>query len=101
MNKCVLCERENIDIKKHHLIPKIKHKQKKKKYSKEQLNETIDICHQCHNQIHAIFSEKQCAEQYNSLSKLKNHPEINKFISWISKQSSYKKIKTKNKRKNK
>jgi len=52
----------------------------------------------CHSKIHSVFSEKELESTFNSIEKLKNHTEIEKFIKWISKKPPgfYKKPKREN-----
>lgn len=70
---------------KHHLIPRTRHKNKKTKrdFTRDQLHESIKICRACHNQIHAVFKEKELEREYNRVSAIKSHPEIKKYIDWI------------------
>ena len=57
---CVLCKREVKVITKHHLIQK----QKKGK-------EIIKVCVSCSKQIHALFTNAELKQKYNTLEKLK------------------------------
>ena len=108
--KCLLCLR-TIPLTHHHLIPKTMHahyltKQKKKKnretagrnnadnadtlYTRQMLNNCIAICRPCHSCVHKSENEETLAEKYNTLEKLKQHPEIQKFIGYISTQKNSK-----------
>jgi hypothetical protein len=81
---CLLCDRENLQISKHHLIPRSRHnKRVKRKLNEEMLNLKMNLCRPCHDQIHTVFTEKQLEQLYNDPIKIKFHPEISKFISWI------------------
>lgn len=66
---CVLCKREK-ELTKHHLIPKTLHKRYRKKFGKLRLKETVDVCDDCHSQIHKLFTEKELALEYNTLELL-------------------------------
>ena len=83
---CLICHRD-LPLTKHHLIPVSRHKNKKtiRRHSKEKLGETIDVCRECHNQLHATLNEKEMDENYYSFELLCQHPEINKFMTWIRK----------------
>ena len=85
---CEICLREK-KLTKHHLIPVSRHKNKKIKaaYSKEELKLTIEICRECHNQIHALISEKEMAENFNTFDKLLNHEAVARFTCWIREKS--------------
>lgn len=83
---CELCEREVASITKHHLIPKTRHKNKfnKKNFSRSEVKErVIWICRPCHNNIHAVYSEKELAREYNTLEALQAQAPIQKFTKWI------------------
>ena len=83
---CQLCGRAGLELTRHHLIPKARHnKRAKSKVEIEELrNLTIDICLSCHCQIHAVLNNKQLEREFNTLEKLRAHPEMAKFIAWIS-----------------
>jgi 5-methylcytosine-specific restriction endonuclease McrA len=72
---CPICERPIPDSQKdaHHLIPKSKG------------GKTTEYLHRiCHKQIHALFTETELAQQYHHAQILKEHPEMKKFIQWVS-----------------
>ncbi len=71
----------------HHLIPRQNTKRKK-----ADLGPTVNICSACHKQIHALFDNKYLARELNTLEKLKNEHQMQKFLSWLKKQSSRKKV---------
>ena len=85
---------------KHHLIPLTRHKNKKIKarFSKDQLNEVIHICRQCHNQIHALISEKEMADTYFSLEVLLQHEGVQRFTEWVRKRQPESRIRVLKKR---
>jgi hypothetical protein len=85
--QCELCEREVEHLTAHHLIPKQQTKRKKLTPSS-----TINICSTCHKQIHALFDNKHLAKELNTLSKLKNDPQMHKFLSWVRRQNPYKRV---------
>jgi 5-methylcytosine-specific restriction enzyme A len=64
-------------ITQHHLLPK-------ERGGKPEHREPF--CKPCHKQIHAVFSNKQLAEQYASIDKLRAAPELATFLAWIRKQ---------------
>lgn len=86
---CELCEREVTILTRHHLIPKSKGGKNKG---------TIQVCLTCKDQIH-IIPNKDLAEHYNTLEKLKNAPELKTYLKWIKKQKKERVIiRTKKKR---
>lgn len=71
---CPLCRRPippaNLD--KHHLIPKT-----------EGGRETQAMHRICHRQIHALFSESELAQRYNTVDALLEHEAMRKFVAWV------------------
>lgn len=72
---CQLCLRPTSKAQrdKHHLIPK----------SRGGV-ETVILHRLCHQQIHALLTETQLARDFSSIEALRAHPEIAKFIAWVS-----------------
>lgn len=71
---CPLCVREIPASQRdeHHLVPRAKG------------GKVTQHMHRiCHRQIHALFSETELATQYNTVDALLEHPEIQKFVSWV------------------
>lgn len=85
--QCELCEREMATLTAHHLIPRQNSRRKH-----EDPGPTIDICSACHRQIHILFENKRLAQELNTLEKLKDEPQMQKFISWVKKQKPDKRI---------
>jgi 5-methylcytosine-specific restriction endonuclease McrA len=75
---CPICNREMIEgtsIDLHHLIPrtfggKI----------------TVKMHRICHTKIHSLFTERELLNFYNTVGKIVEHEEIQKFIKWVSKK---------------
>lgn len=82
--KCALCEREE-SLTRHHLIPRCRHHNSKnqKDFSREEARQTIGLCRPCHKQIHVIWTEKELEREWNTVEKLRSHPEMDKFLTWI------------------
>lgn len=77
--KCPICDRllgeENID--KHHLIPKtFKGK------------DVVTLHRICHRKIHATFTERELLNYYHTIDRLREHSEIEKFVTWVKKKPS-------------
>lgn len=75
---CELCGREVSFITQHHLVPKEEGGAHLPKAA---------LCQPCHSTIHHTFSNKELAREYNSLEKLKNAGNLQKYLKWIRKQS--------------
>lgn len=78
-NKCPLCSREIIHKSIHHLIPKSRGGK-----------EIILICSDCHNAIHATFSNKKLEQKYHTVQALTKNAQLAKLFKFISKQNPHK-----------
>lgn len=76
MAKCPICDRELGDaVDEHHLMPKtFKGK------------ETVTLHKICHRKLHSVFTEREMANYYHTIGRLKEHTEIEKFIKWVRKK---------------
>lgn len=84
---CAFCGRHLIHNKRHHLIPAMKHNKKAKRdYTSEERKRTVDSCKSCHDHLHALFTEKELAEEYNTVAKILADERMRKFVAWISKK---------------
>jgi 5-methylcytosine-specific restriction enzyme A len=84
--QCELCNREDVEITEHHLIPREEGGGKLAK---------ANLCIPCHKQIHALYTNKELAVRLNTIPDLKKDERISKFIKWIRKQPATTLIKTK------
>jgi len=85
---CPLCERdvpENL-MSDHHLIPKSRGGSQ---------NDTIPICNDCHNAIHAFFTNKELEGLYNTVESLLADEKFLKHVKWLKKQEPSKSNKSK------
>merc|ERR1719502_2272581 len=46
------------------------------------------VCRQCHSHIHSLASNEVLAREYNTLQKILDHPKIQRWVEWASKQRS-------------
>lgn len=71
---CPLCEREipPSQADEHHLVPRLKGGK-----------ETSSLHRVCHRQIHALFTEAELGQRYNTVEALLEVPEIQKFVKWV------------------
>lgn len=86
--RCELCEREEVRLTVHHLIPRQQTKRKK-----ADPGPTLSICPACHRQIHTLFSNQQLAKDLYSSEKLRQHPDMERFLAWVRKQDPGKRVK--------
>jgi hypothetical protein len=85
---CSLCGRkERLTF--HHLIPKTCHSNKwfKKRFSRKEMQQGIDICHDCHGFIHRSYPHKELGRRLNRLELLRRDVAIRKFTHWIRKKT--------------
>lgn len=61
----------------HHLIPKLKGGKK---------GPRVLLHHICHVTIHKHLSEAELARSFNTIEKLRVHPEIAKFVRWVARK---------------
>ena len=84
-NHCLICGREyGGEMQDHHLKPVTFRSRTKEVHDKCNL---IHIHKVCHQKIHATFSESDLYHTYNDTLQIVAHPEMQKFIKWISKKS--------------
>jgi hypothetical protein len=85
--QCPLCDRE-VALTFHHFIPKKMHRRDyfRKRFSKDLLNQGIDICRLCHDGIHDLYDEMQLAKALNSLESLMADEGVQRHVRWVSKQ---------------
>jgi len=73
LENCKLCSRDVNKLYNHHLVPKVKG-------GKD--GEIVQCCYTCSRQIHMLFAEAEL--QNMTLEQLKNKPEWEKYLKWIS-----------------
>lgn len=81
--RCELCERSDIKLTKHHLIPREEGGTEK---------DIVMICSDFHRQIHASYSNQELAPRLFSIEALKSDEKLKKFIRFIKKQPASKRI---------
>jgi hypothetical protein len=88
---CVMCERDNVRLTRHHLYPRETHSALiKKGAEKAKLQETIPVCGMCHGTIHRFFTNSELSAEYFTLDRLMSNEKIYRFATWASKQSKRK-----------
>ena len=68
---CQICGRETPEdfLEKHHLVPRCK-----------KGKDIIDVCIDCGNQLHLIFSIKQMEYFYNTLEEILANEKVQKWV---------------------
>jgi hypothetical protein len=70
----------------HHLVPRMRHNKRIKRDLGNERHKQADTCRPCHSQLHSLFTEKELEQEYNTIEKLKAHPEVQKWIKWVRKR---------------
>jgi hypothetical protein len=89
VHECELCQRAGLELTRHHLIPRSRHRKarSKRQFSREEMRSRIaHLCRDCHGQIHRLFTEKELAADFNTLENLKAHEGMRKFVAYIRKK---------------
>lgn len=78
---CPICGRRMLQgdpyVDKHHLIPKCQNGTH---------GPTITIHRICHEKIHSLWTESQLSGHYNTVERILESPEIQKFRKWVAKK---------------
>ncbi len=85
---CELCGRVVQRLTRHHLVPRTRHKNKrnKKTFDRREIHRTVGLCSPCHRHVHVSIANKDLEREYNTLEALKAHPDVERFVAWISKK---------------
>lgn len=78
---CVLCRRVIPDeriadpqvVQEHHLWPE-----------RRAESPTVTLCRPCHKQIHALFTNEQLREEYDTVEALEGADRLQGYLDWIS-----------------
>lgn len=92
---CELCQRTGLRLTRHHLIPRKRHRRRscQERFDREEMTTRIAmLCQPCHSTVHATLSEAELEAAYNTLEDLAQHPEIAKFVNWVSRQKSDRRV---------
>lgn len=88
-SSCELCGRSGLELTKHHLVPRARHNKPRTKRMHPDLDlhtHVAMLCRPCHGTVHQYLSEQELAEAYHTLEALAGHPEIARFVKWVSKR---------------
>jgi len=71
--KCSICQRDFEKLEKHHF----------EAGRKKKSDDGIKVCHQCGDQLHLMFSNRELRNKYNTLEKILAEPKVQKYIEWV------------------
>ena len=86
---CELCDRCT-PLTRHHLVPRTLHKEfRKLGWTKRDLEFGVAmLCRPCHSAVHRHATERELAEEYNTVEKLLEHEKIHAFARYASQQKA-------------
>jgi len=72
---CALCGREVDQLTRHHVRPR-------------QFGGVLteELCVACHHQVHALFTNRTLARELDTIEKLRQDPQIQRYLRWAQKQ---------------
>ena len=73
--RCALCAREVGRLTRHHVRPR--------QYGGKLVEE---LCQACHHQVHALFTNRTLADELDTIEKLRDDPQIQRYLAWARKQ---------------
>lgn len=84
---CELCARER-RLTFHHLIPVTLHSNRwfKRNFSRDDLHRGAMLCRDCHNAVHRFITHKALGREFNTVELLRSHPDVARFVAWVSRQ---------------
>jgi 5-methylcytosine-specific restriction endonuclease McrA len=88
---CELCGRPEIEVTRHHLIPRARHRKRQTRcsFDPDELKGRIAmLCRACHRFVHRTLTERELATSYNTIPQLQSQPEIAKFVGWVASKPS-------------
>jgi len=76
--RCPLCLRMILpeNLTRHHTVPKSRGGRV-----------TEPVCRTCHDQIHAMFTEKQLEREMPDLGSLRAHPDFATYLRWVRRKN--------------
>ena len=82
---CEICDREQLPLTYHHLIPRQMHdKAVKRGWHKEwELNKVAWLCRACHSFLHRIASNEELARDLFSVEALMEREDVQKWAQWV------------------
>ena len=76
---CELCLRRSGRFTVHHLVPRA---------AGGKFGPRARLCPTCHRQLHALFCEGTLAKELDSIERIRAHPEMAGYLSWVLKQKA-------------
>jgi len=92
--RCALCGRIVERLTYHHVIPRMRHRNKRirNRFERDDLHRKVPLCRPCHRNLHVVLTEKELADEFNTLERLRAHPEIRRFTRWIRRRPLHSRV---------
>ena len=74
---CATCRRNMAKLTDHHLVPRSQG---------GRWEDTVAICFDCHDAIHAFFTNKELSARYNTVEALLTEERFARHVRWLAKQ---------------
>lgn len=55
-------------------------------------NRIAMLCRPCHSTVHATLTEQQLEQHFNTVPALASHPDIARFVRWVRKQPTDRRV---------
>lgn len=96
--RCELCGRVGVRLTRHHLIPRARlGKSRTARLHGRDRRDLVErvamLCSPCHKTVHMTLSEKELAEHFHTLPRLREHGDIARFIAFVRKQPAEARVK--------
>ncbi len=91
LGTCELCKRHPIEVTRHHLIPRARHRKgsTRRRFTREEATGRVALlCRACHRFIHSRLTEREMADEFDTMEKLRAHPDIDTFVNWIANKAT-------------
>lgn len=84
---CEICQREQLPLTYHHLIPRQVHAKVVKRgwHGEWELQKVAWLCRACHSFVHKIASNEELAREWYSVELLLEREDVQKWAGWVGK----------------
>lgn len=84
-NACEICDRTQLPLTYHHLIPRAVHAKvlKRNWHPKEKLDSVAWLCRACHSFVHRCASNEELAKEYFTIEMLLERDDVRAFAAWV------------------
>ena len=82
---CEVCKVDVSALERHHLVPRAVLKRRRKRRKRDVRDEVVPcawLCHTCHRMLHNYLDNGTLDHAYDSIAKLKQHPELAHYLAW-------------------